>query len=54
MFHYLIRDNVRTWQPLLTAYRELSAADMIANGLGGLIGYALGAIIMYAVLRPSQ
>jgi len=41
-------------QPLLTARRELSVADMIANGAGGLIGYGLGAVIMFAALRPPQ
>lgn len=41
-------------QPILTARRELSLADMIANGAGGLIGYGLGAMIMFAVLRPPH
>lgn len=33
-------------QPLLTADRQLSVSDMIANGLGGLIGNGLGALII--------
>jgi len=41
-------------QPLLTARRELSVADIIANGSGGLIGYILGAVIVFAALRSSQ
>lgn len=41
-------------QPLLTARRELSITDMIANGSGGLIGYGLGTIIVYAVLSQLQ
>ena len=40
-------------QPVLTASRKLSVSDMMANAAGGIIGYGLGALILYLALKRS-
>lgn len=38
-------------QPLFTANRELSLSDMAANALGGIVGYLVGVIFIFILLR---
>ena len=35
-------------------YRTSDVADAVANGLGGLVGYAVALLILYFVIRPAE